>query len=130
MARYITLWLNACGPKDHAGIYDAPDASYLTDERLTQAETYLRDALAAAREEPFRSRVEREALSVRYAKLTRLPLDAPGRDAQIDAFAADVRRLGVSELFERRDLEGSFLAMKKSRFARNREDAKAISYPI
>ena len=130
MMRYIALWRDACGPDDHAGIYDAPDASYLTDERLDQAEAYLRDALKAAGKEPFRSRVEREALSVRYAKLSRLPLDDPERDRKIDFFAADVRRLGVSELFERRDLEGSFLAMKKSRFARNREDAKPISYPI
>ncbi len=130
MARYISAWRDACGPEDHAGIYDAPDASYLTDERLNQAEAYLDEALSLVPEEPFRSRVEREALSVRYAKLTRLPLDTPRRDEQIDAFARDARRLGVSELFERRELESSFQAMKKSRFARNREDAKPISYPL
>ena len=130
IARYIDLWRAACGPEDHAGIYDAPDASYLTDERLQQAEAYLADALLSATEEPFRSRVEREALSIRYARLTRLPLNIPGRDGQIDDFAADARRLGISELFERRDLEGSFQVMKKSRFARNREEAKPISYPL
>ena len=130
MARYIDLWRSACGPDDHAGIYDAPDASYLTDERLQQAEAYLEHALSLTREEPYLSRVEREALSVRYAQLTRLPLEAPGRNGQIDAFAGDARRLGITELFERRDLEGSFLVMKKSRFSRNREDAKPISYPL
>ena len=130
MARYVDLWRNACGPDDHAGIYDAPDASYLTDEILRKADTFLEEALALAREEPYRSRVEREALSVRYAHLTRLALDVPDRDQQIDAFAADARRLGITELFERRDLEGSFQVMKKSRFTRNREEAKAISYPL
>lgn len=130
MARYIDLWRAACGPEDHAGIYDAPDASYLTDDRLRQAEAYLKDALVFAQEEPYRSRVEREALSIRYARLTLLPLDTPGRDELIDAFARDARRLGISELFERRDLEGSFQVMKKSRFARNREEAKPISYPL
>ena len=130
MRGYISLWQHVCGPDDHAGIYDFPDAPYLTDGRLNAAAEWLRQALEAARTAPWRERVEREALSVRYAQLTRLPLDTPGRDELIGAFAQDAKRLGISELFERRNLEGSFRVMKKSRFTRNREDAEPISYPL
>ncbi len=129
MARYVALWQASCGEDDHAGIYDAPDASYLTDERLQKAEACLDEALSLCAA-PYRERVEREALSVRYAQLTRLPLDAPDREALIDRFAEDVRRLGVTELFERKNLEDSFRAMKLSRYAQDRSDVSALSYPI
>ena len=130
MLEYAALWRSACGEEDHASIYDPPTAAYLTDERLQAAAALLDQALALAGEGVYRERVEREALSVRYARLARLPMDAPGRDAQIDAFAADVRRLGVTELFERKNLEESFAAMKQSRYAADRSKVTAISYPF
>ena len=130
MLEYAALWRSACGEEDHASIYDPPTAAYLTDERLQAAAALLDQALALAGEGVYRERVDREALSVRYARLARLPMDAPGRDAQIDAFAADVRRLGVTELFERKNLEESFAAMKQSRYAADRSKVTAISYPF
>ena len=130
MLEYVRLWRDACGEDDHASIYDPPTAAYLTDERLEAADALLRRALSLTAEDLFRERVEREALSVRYVRLVRLPLDAPGRDGLIDRFAADVRRLGITELFERKNLEESFGAMKKSRYALDRSDVSPISYPF
>ena len=129
MRRYIALWQNAC-TEEHAGIYDAPYAPYLTDVILEKASLLLWEAQSLATETPYREHVEREALSVRYAVLTRLPLDTPGRDDLIDTFAADAKRLGITELFERRDLLGSFAAMKASRYCADRSLAAPISYPI
>ena len=129
MRRYIALWRNACG-EEHAGIYDAPDAPYLTDERLAQAAEILREAQELAADTPYKERVEREALSVRYAMLTRLPLDMPDRNAMIDQFSEDAKRLGVTELFERRDFDGSVAVMKASRYCIDRSLAAPISYPI
>ena len=130
MADYAALWLSACGEEDHAGIYDSPAAAYLTDERLEAAAGHLARALSLSGGGVWGERVEREALSVRYAQLARLPLDAPRRDEQIDAFAADVRRLGITELFERKNLEESFQAMKTSRYVQDRDRVSPISYPI
>ena len=130
MRAYIDLWRSACGPDDHAGIYDSPAAGYLTEKRLAAAWQFLRAALAAAQDAPWRERVEREALSVRYAQITRMPLDAPSRGALADAFAQDAKRLGITELFERRSLDQSFQAMKESRFAQDRSRVPPISYPI
>lgn len=130
MRRYVDLWRNACGENDHAGIYDAPDAEYLTDELLNAAADCIREALSLATDAPCRERVERESLSVQYAILTRLPMDAPDRDEQIDRFAIDAQRLGITELFERKNLAESFAAMKKSRYAKDRAGVSPISYPI
>ena len=128
--RYVTLWRNACGAQDHASIYDAPDAAYLTDQRLAEAERCLAEAMELSGSPTVRQRVEREALAVRYVRLVRLPMDIPDRDEQIDRFAADVRRLGITELFERKNLEESFAAMKESRYVRDRERVSSISYPF
>ena len=130
MRGYIGLWRHACGENDHATIYDPPSAAYLTPDRLNAAAALLDEATALAKEAPYRERVEREALSVRYVQLAQLPLDAPDRDALIDRFAADVRRLGVTELFERKHLEESFAAMKASRYVTDRSKVSAISYPF
>ena len=130
MLEYISLWKNACGENDHAGIYDTSDAPYLTDERLEEADALLKKALDEAGDVMYRERVERERLSVRYAHLTRLPLDAPHRDALIDAFARDAEALGITELFERKSLISSVTVMKSSRYALDRSAAEAISYPI
>ena len=130
MLEYVSLWRHACGPDDHAGIYDTSDAPYLTDARLSAADALLKKALDAAGDKVYRERVERERLSVRYAVLTRLPLDTPGRDDLIDAFARDARALGITELFERKSMDSSVAVMKTSRYALDRSGAEAISYPI
>ena len=74
--------------------------------------------------------MERERLSFEYVQLARLPLDAPGRNERIDAFAERLSRLGVTELFERRELAGSLRCMKESRFTRQRDDVPYRCYRL
>ena len=128
MLRYIRLMQDAAS-RHHMGIYDPPDAGYLNEDTLRQAEAVFAEALESA-EGVCRERVEREALSIRYVRLAQEAPDAPGHGERVDAFAADARRLGIAELFERRDLEGSFEVLKTSRLTKDRSAAKPIRYPF
>lgn len=116
---YLAL-LRRAAESGHMSLFDGAEAPYLRDDTLAEGEALLRRAVALAEGPAQKARLERELLSPRYMRLVRLPLEAPDRDEQIDAFAADVRRLGITELFERRELEASFACMKKSRFAADR----------
>ena len=129
MIRYIRLWQHAAGPC-HAGIYDMADADYLTDSLLREARSLLEEALALSGSTPFRERVEREALSVRYAELTREDPASPEHARATADFMADARRLGITELFERKDFEASAEVLKTQRYARDRSCVPSISYPI
>jgi len=129
MRAYVRLWHMEHQPC-HAGIYDAPDAPYFTDELVQQACELITQALSLVSEEPYRERVEREALSIRYLLLAREEPDAPGHSDAVDQFAQDVRRLGITELFERKALDDSFEALRSSRYVKERSMVRAISYPI
>ena len=128
MLRYIRLWQEAVRPY-HMSIYDTPDAGYLNEETLSAAETCLNEALSLTTGKAH-ERLEREALSLRYVRLAQEAPDEPGHGERVDRFAQDVKRLGISELFERRDLKGSFEVLKTSRLTADRSAAAAISYPL
>jgi hypothetical protein len=104
----------------HMGIFDAPTAGYLAEDVPSRADAALERALAATRDETRRTRIRRERLSFRYALLVRSPMDAPLRTQNIDAFEREARELGVTELFERRELGASFDCMRQSRYTADR----------
>jgi hypothetical protein len=114
----------------HMSLFDPADADYLSWDLIEKGLALLEAALAATKDPVYRERLEREALSPRYVSLVSLPLQSPGRDEQMEAFARDAQRLGVSELFERRELEASFACMRKSRFARDRNDVPHTVYRL
>ena len=125
----LSLMENAAS-QTHMGIYDMPDAAYLDEGLIEQADGCLADALRRTADPIRRERLERERLSFAYVRLARLPLDAPGRNERIDAFAERLSRLGVTELFERRELAGSLRCMKESRFTRQRDDVPYRCYRL
>lgn len=130
MSEYVRLWREAAGDC-HAGLYDAPDAPYLTQDVLAAAERLLGEAERRAQgKEPYAQRVAREALSVRYVRLAQSEPGAPGRAEAVDAFGRDLERLGVTELFERKALRESLEALRRSRLAADRAQVPSISYPI
>ena len=126
MLRYARLWWDA---KEHAGIYDAPDAPYLTDNRLEQAQALLKEALSLAKGDAL-TRVRREALALRYVLLAREDPSSPGHAERVQAFGEDAKALGITELFERKSLDSSLQVLAASRFCRDRSLAVKISYPI
>ena len=122
--------MEGAASQNHMGIYDMPDAPYLEEALLIRADAALADALRRTADPIRRERLERERLSFEYVQLARLPLDAPGRNERIDAFAERLSRLGVTELFERRELAGSLRCMKESRFTRQRDDVPYRCYRL
>lgn len=129
MLQYVRLWQSAAGGC-HVGIYDMPDAAYLSEPLLAKAQGYLTDALRIAKGTTAYTRVEREALSVRYAQLAREDPAAAGHAEAVDAFMADARRLGITELFERKAWEPSANVLKTQRYTKGRTHIPSISYPI
>lgn len=122
--------MEGAASQNHMGIYDMPDAPYLEETLLIRADAALADALRRTADPIRRERLERERLSFEYVQLARLSLDAPGRNERIDAFAERLSRLGVTELFERRELAGSLRCMKESRFTRQRDDVPYRCYRL
>ena len=122
--------MESAASQNHMGIYDMPDAPYLEEALLARADASLADALRRTADPIRRERLERERLSFEYVQLARLPLDAPGRNERIDVFAERLSRLGVTELFERRELAGSLRCMKESRFTRQRDGVPYCCYRL
>ncbi len=114
----------------HMGIYDAPDAFYLQDTVLTEAERNVSEALRVTEGTRFHESVEREALSFRYVRLVQEKPDTPGHGERVETFGRDAERLGIAELFERRDFQGSLEVMKTSYLTRDRHLACPIQYPL
>lgn len=129
MRAYVRLWQHAAGTC-HAGIYDMADADYLTDDLLLKAKELLLEAAALSKDTLYAERVEREALSIRYCFLARESPETPGHDQAVTQFMNDIRRLGITELFERKDLTASGELLRTSRYAKNRQDVPALIYPI
>lgn len=129
MTQYALLWKEAAG-QHHASIYDPPTAPYLDDDTLSQANKLMEQAETLAAQQPFNDRVQREKLSLRYVTLARQALDTSGRDAAIDAFAQDARRLGITEVFERKAFDASIDFLKKTPLRVSRLGVQSISYPL
>ena len=91
-----------------------PDAAYLTEDFINDAEQLFLEAVHLAENETYKRRVEREYLSLRFLRLARTPLGTEGRDAAVDAFIEDVRSHGITEIRERRSLAFSRDIMKRS----------------
>lgn len=114
----------------HMSLFDGADAPYLTEDFLQKGQALFSAAIAATKDPAHLERIRREELSVRYAALTALPLNAPGRDALMDQFALDVKALGITELFERRELEASLACLKENRYAGHREKVPYAVYRL
>ena len=102
----------------------------MSDDRLTLAENYLNKALSLAAGTIYQERIEREALSIRYVRLAQEHPSAEGHSEAVDTFAAAVKRLVITELFERKHLEESFEALRTCHLTTDRSRVRAISYPI
>ena len=126
MAQYVELMEKAT-VNDCLFIKQYPDADWITDELVAQADELFQKAMAVA-EGAYLTRVQREHLAVRYLLLARMELGAPNRDELIDAFIADVKKNGITELMERNSIAFSKECMKHSRYTRDREGKYKLYY--
>lgn len=127
MEKYAIL-MEEAGSQAPLGIYQSPDAAYLTDTVIEQADALFREALAIAETEQFRFSVEREYLAIRFLQLARMPMDASGRDEMILAFFKDLKRHGLTEIMERTSLASSQICMLQSQYAKDRSSRYNLYY--
>lgn len=109
-------------------IYQRPYAEYITDAVVEQADEIVKRAIETAETEEYRSRAKREYLAVRYLQLTRMEMNEPDRDDLIDAFIADCKAFGLTELIERTSMAGCRDIMKKARYADDHSDRYSLYY--
>ena len=109
-AEYVALVMDAC-ESDVLTIRQYPDAPYITDELICKAEALFAEALALAENNVYRRRLEREYLSVRYLRMSRIAVDDPTRKEIVERFFEDVKSFGITEIQERRPLSASKKAL-------------------
>ena len=97
-----------------------PDAPHISDHLITECEEIFTRALAAAENDTYRRRLEREYLAVRFLRLARTPMDTEGRDAAIEQYIRDVKSHGITELFERSSVDVAEKSLKESLYVRER----------
>ncbi len=120
---YIELWQQSAR-QCHVGIGADSRSDFIRDDTIRQALALLNRALFLAQESPYRDRLEKLALGMRYLILARMPADTPGRDALIDEFAWQLRRHGITEIHERWTLEESIQELRRHGY--EREQTRSI----
>ena len=126
MAQYVDLMEKAT-VNDCLFIKQYPDADWITDELVAEADALFQNAMAVA-EGTYLERIQREHLAVRYLQIVRMELGAPGRDDLIDTFINDVKKCGITELMERNSIAFSKECMKRSRYTRDRDGKYKLYY--
>ena len=126
IAQYVNLMEKATA-NDCLFIKQYPDADWITDALVAEADKLFQNAMAVA-EGVYLERIQREHLAVRYLQVVRMELGAPGRDELIDVFIDDVKKYGITELMERNSIAFSKECMKRSRYTRDREGKYKLYY--
>lgn len=99
--KYYDLLQGLIQPDVHLHLYANPDADYLTDEFLAEADACLARAEIAAEDDDTLERVKVLRLSTRYGIMCRMKLDDPAREAYMDAFERDVQAAGIENFYWR-----------------------------
>lgn len=126
MAKYVELMEKAT-ETDCLFIKQYPDAAWITDELVAEADALFQKAMSVA-EGAYLDRIRREHLAVRYLQIVRMEMGAPNRDKLIDDFIDDVKKSGITELMERNSIAFSKECMKRSRYTRDREGKYKLYY--
>lgn len=127
IGKYLEMMHEAVKPY-HMSIYDMPDAPYFTDELLSKAEDLFDEAERMADNEEVLERIRNLRLQVTYTVISRMPLENPSREVMIERFSRELRKYGITEIFERRDLQMSIEKMKTSRYCRDRSGLYRVDY--
>ena len=82
--KYIDLWQTAVRPW-HMGINDGPDAPWIDNETLHEADELLNHALFATKDVNIRFRIEKLRLGLSYVLISHIPRNTPCRNMMVDA---------------------------------------------
>lgn len=127
MEEYTYLMENACKSAE-LYIYQYPDKESITDELVSKAEEIFRAAFSVAESSQILRRLEREYLSVRFLRLSRLEMDAPGRTDRINEFFDDLKSFGITEIRERKSLAVLKKLMLENRYVKDRTGEYLLYY--
>ena len=127
MEEYTRLTEKACTSSE-LYIYQYPDVPYITDEHVEEADRLVTLAMEEAEGFEYFKRIQREYLSVRFLKLARLEMDAPGREELINEFFDDLKREGITEIRERKTLAVLKELMLKNRYVKDRTGEYLLYY--
>ena len=109
-------------------LYDDSDHPMFTDKLEEKAANILNKAFVACNDKTYLMHLGELSLSLAYLNITRLPLDYEGRDELIDDFYKALKEHQITEIFERTALDYSIDVMKKSRYAKERNNWKSLYY--
>ena len=123
-AQPIKAWLTRyhdAAADHHAHINDPPESAYFTDELLREGEELFDRAEQLADDEAVLERVRIARLGLRYVTLCRMNPAGPDRAEKLRQLAADCKRYGVTEIWERKVLDTSFAFLEQGQPERRRE---------
>jgi hypothetical protein len=89
----------------HLVIWSGPDAPFLGGDFLDRAEALFDRGAGEEPDPAARARLRKARLPLDYLRLVRTPVDDPGRGARLDAFVADCREFGITNVSEGRTVE-------------------------
>ncbi len=99
----------------HLYCFNHPDKPWHTMELVEKCEDLFGKALAAAESESIRRRIRFQEMAVRYLRILLTPKGSQERGRLIDVFAEDMRRFGITMLWERADAETCLAILKGER---------------
>ncbi len=123
---FINLWEDNVYDKK-LWLYDDSDSDLFTTDIINKAYALITQALKVSNGEYY-DRVDKLMLSMEYLIIVRKPLNDESRNEMLDKFIVRVKKHHITELFERTELEYSFDVMRKSQYAKNRENWYSLYY--
>ena len=124
---YIYMWEERVKDYD-LWLYDDADSELFDDDLIKQSYEYFNNALDVCTDEVRKQRIQKLMLGVEYLYLVRLDLNYPNRNELIDQFKEKVIFHKITEIFERTELNYSIDVMKKSKYAKERENWYSLYY--
>ena len=124
---YIYMWEERVKDYD-LWLYDDADSELFDDDLIKQSYEYFNNALDVCTDEVRKQRIQKLMLGVEYLYLVRLDLNYPNRNELIDQFKEKLIFHKITEIFERTELNYSIDVMKKSKYAKERENWYSLYY--
>ena len=124
---YIYLWEDQVKGHD-LWLYDDADHLMFTEGAINKSFDLLNQALKYANNDTYIKRINKLLLGMEYLYLVRLDMDTPNRDFLIDNFKQKLLDHNITEIFERTSLDFAIEVMKKSKYAKDRDNWYSLYY--
>ena len=127
ITEYIYLWEDHVKDYD-LWLYDDADSLMFNDEIINKSFSLLNKALSSTLDLKQKERIKKLLLGIEYLYLVRLDMNYPNRNQMIEDFKQKVLDLKLTEIFERTEINYAIEVMKKSRFAKTRDNWYSLYY--